>query len=70
LANRAFLSDSSGEGEIAGHFYRCADGKLLLQPAEVAVVGPPAGVDGILVASGHWMQPKEEAKGGMGRVTG
>lgn len=40
--------------------YHYANEKLLVQPAEVAVVGPVVGVNGILVASGHWMWPKGE----------
>lgn len=43
--------------------YHHAHEKLLLWPAEVAGVGPVVGVNGILVASGHWMWPKEETKG-------
>lgn len=50
--------------------YHYADEKLLLQPAELAVVGPVVGVNGVLVASGHWIWPREEAKGRMWRVIG
>lgn len=63
MASGAFLSDSSGDQDYRACTYRLADEKLLLQPAEVAVVGPVVGGGGILVASGHWMWPKEEAKG-------
>lgn len=50
--------------------YHYANENLLLQPAEPAVVGPVLGLNGILVASGCCMWPKEEAKGRTRGVTG
>lgn len=48
--------------------YCYTDEKLLLQPAELAVLAPVVGVNGILVSSGYWMWPKEDAKGRTWRV--
>lgn len=69
LADGASLSDTLGDREVMGHVPHTSE-KLLLQPAEVAGVDAGVRDHRILVASGHWMWPKEEAKGRMWGVTG